>query len=109
MAASLVPPLRGPDHPPRWQNVIKLRDAGHHVTSLPKAEQDLNVAAVDRSLMGAADGRDFVMHSRIGVLHALNRNVKGLFNSGHKDTLEKARDIKTVQGISESWDESEGK
>jgi hypothetical protein len=39
------------------------------------------------SLMGAADGRDFVMHSRIGVLHALNRNVKGLFNSGHKDTL----------------------
>ena len=50
------------------------------------------------------------MHSRIGVLHALNRNVKGLFNSGHKDTLEKAREIKTVQkGISESWDESEGK
>jgi hypothetical protein len=29
------------------------------------------------SLMGAADGRDFVMHSRIGVLHALNRDVKG--------------------------------
>ena len=56
--------------------MIKLRDAGHHVTSLPKAEQDLNVAAVDRSLMGAADGRDFVMHSRIGVLHALNRNVE---------------------------------
>jgi hypothetical protein len=27
--------------------------------------------------MGAADGRDFVTHSRIGVLHALNRNVKG--------------------------------
>ena len=62
-----------------------------------------------RSLMGAADGRDFVMHSRIGLLHALNRNVKGLFNSGHKGTLEKAREIKTVQGISESWDESEGK
>ena len=36
------------------------------------------------SLLGAADGQDFVMHSRIGVLHALNRNVKGLFNSGHK-------------------------
>jgi hypothetical protein len=26
--------------------------------------------------MGAADSRDFVMHSRIGVLHALNRNVE---------------------------------
>jgi len=61
------------------------------------------------SLMGAADSRDFVMHSRIGVLHALNRNVKGLFDSGHKDTLGKARKIKTVQGISEGWDESEGK
>jgi hypothetical protein len=34
--------------------------------------------------MGAADGQDFVMHSRIGVLHAFNRNVNGLFNSGHK-------------------------
>jgi hypothetical protein len=41
------------------------------------------------SLMGAVDGRDFVMNSRIGVLHALNRNVKRLFNSGHKDTLGK--------------------
>jgi len=61
------------------------------------------------SLMGAADGRDFVMHSRIGVLHALNRNAERLFNSGHKDTLGKARKIKTVQGISERWDESEGK
>ena len=50
------------------------------------------------SLLGAADGRDFVMHSRIGVLHALNRNVKGLFNSGEKDTLGKTRKIKAVQG-----------
>ena len=37
--------------------------------------------------LSAADSRDFVMHSRIGVLHALNRNVKGSFNSGHNDTL----------------------
>jgi hypothetical protein len=29
-------------------------------------------------LIGAAEGRDFMMHSRIGVLRALNRNVKGL-------------------------------
>jgi hypothetical protein len=57
-------------------------------------------------LIGAAEGRDFMMHSRIGVLRALNRNVKGLFNSGHKDTLGKARKIKTVQRISESWDVS---
>ena len=36
------------------------------------------------SRWGTDDGRDFVMHSRIGVLHALNRNVNGLLNSGHK-------------------------
>jgi hypothetical protein len=59
-------------------------------------------------LIGAAEGRDFMMHSRIGVLRALNRDVKGLFNSDHKDTLGKARKIKTVQGIPQSWDESEG-
>jgi hypothetical protein len=27
-------------------------------------------------LIGAAEGRDFMMHSRIGVLRALNRNVE---------------------------------
>jgi hypothetical protein len=30
----------------------------------------------DRLPVGAAEGRDFVMHSRIGVLRALNRNVE---------------------------------
>jgi hypothetical protein len=27
-------------------------------------------------LIGAAEGRDFLMHARIGVLRALNRNVE---------------------------------
>ena len=27
-------------------------------------------------LIGAAEGRDFVMHARIGVLRALNRNIE---------------------------------
>ena len=30
------------------------------------------------TLIGAAEGRDFLMHSRIGVLHALDRNVEGI-------------------------------
>ena len=67
------------------------------------------MADAGREPDGRCDGRDFVMHSRIGVLHALNRNVKGMFNSGHKDISGKAREIKTVQGISESWAEAEGK
>jgi hypothetical protein len=57
-----------------------LRDAGDYITSLPKAEQDLEEwqAAVEALLM-AAEGRGPVMHSRIGVLHALNRNIERVF------------------------------
>jgi hypothetical protein len=36
------------------------------------------VADVDREPDGRCRRPDFVTHSRIGVLHALNRNVKGL-------------------------------
>ena len=53
------------------------------------------------SLTGAADGRDFVMHSRIGVLHALNQNVKGMFNSSHKDTGESSEDKNCARNIRE--------
>jgi hypothetical protein len=81
-----------------------------YITKLPKAEQNLEEwPTASGCLIGAAEGRDFMMHSRIGVLRALNRNVKGMFNSGHKDTLGKTRKIKAVQGISESWAEAEGK
>jgi len=31
-------------------------------------------------LIEAAEGRDFVMHSRIGVLRALNRHVERIFD-----------------------------
>ena len=37
------------------------------------------MANCDRCLIGAAEGRDFVMHSRIGVLRALNRHVERVF------------------------------
>jgi hypothetical protein len=30
-------------------------------------------------LIGTAEGRDFMMHARIGVLRALNRNVERTF------------------------------
>ncbi len=74
---------------------MTLHDAADYIVKLPKAEQDLEEwQTATGCLIGAAQGRDFVMHSRIGVLHALNRNVKGMFNSGHKDTLGKARKIK---------------
>jgi len=37
-------------------------------------------------LIGAAEGRDFLMHARIGMLRALNRNVVREFNPDRKDT-----------------------
>ena len=40
----------------------------------------------DRLLIGAAEGRDFLMHSRIGMLRALNRNTERVFNPDRKDT-----------------------
>jgi hypothetical protein len=44
---------------------------------LPKAEQDLEEwQTATGCLIGAAEGRDFVMHARIGVLRALNRNIE---------------------------------
>jgi hypothetical protein len=36
-------------------------------------------------LLGAAEGRDFLMHARIGVLRALNRHVERMFNPDRKD------------------------
>jgi hypothetical protein len=44
---------------------------------LPKAEQNLDEwQTAIGCLIGAADSRDFMMHSRIGVLRALNRNIQ---------------------------------
>ena len=37
-------------------------------------------------LIGAAEGRDFLMHARIGMLRALNRHVGRVFNPTRKDT-----------------------
>jgi hypothetical protein len=54
---------------------------------LPKAEQDLpERQTATGCLIGAAEGRDFMMHARIGVLRALNRNVEREFDSSRKDT-----------------------
>jgi hypothetical protein len=40
---------------------------------------------VTEILILAAEGRDFLMHARIGMLRALNRNVARVFNPGRKE------------------------
>jgi hypothetical protein len=66
--------------------LASLHAAGDYITSLPKAEQDIEEwqTAIGR-LISAAEGRDFLMHTRIGMLRALNRHLQREFNSAHKD------------------------
>jgi hypothetical protein len=48
-------------------------------------------------LIGAAEGRDFIMHARIGVMRALNRNVEREFDSSRKETHWGKRKLKRDQ------------
>ena len=62
---------------PGGRELLTLRDAADYIMKLPKVEQQLDEwQTVIECLIGAAEGRDFVMHSRIGVLRALKRNVE---------------------------------
>ena len=56
---------------------MTLRDAADYIMKLPKAEQNLEAwqTAVEALIMAAED-RGPLMHARIGMLRALNRNVE---------------------------------
>jgi hypothetical protein len=54
---------------------------------LPKAKQDTREwQAATEALIMAAENRGPLMHARVGVLRALNRNVERTFNPERKDT-----------------------
>jgi hypothetical protein len=60
----------------RGRQLVTLEDAAGYIMKLPKAEQDLKEwQTAVTCLIGAAEGRDFLMHARIGMLRALNRHV----------------------------------
>ena len=62
---------------PRGRQLVTLEDAATYIMNLSKAEQDLpEWQTATGCLIGAAEGRDFVMHARIGGLRALNHNVE---------------------------------
>ena len=72
---------------PRGRQLVTLEDAAGYIMKLPKVEQDLEEWQTAVScLIGAAEGRDFLMHARIGMLRALNRNTERAFNPDRKDT-----------------------
>ena len=65
---------------PGRRELLTLRDAADYIMKLSKAEQDLDEwQTAIGCLIAAAEGRDFLMHARIGVLRALNRNVERTF------------------------------
>ena len=66
---------------------MTLRDAADYIMKLPKVEQNLEAwqTAIEALLMAAED-RGPLMHARIGMLRALNRNVERVFNPSRKDT-----------------------
>jgi hypothetical protein len=78
------------------RELVTLRDAGDYITSLPKAEQDLEEwqAAVE-ALVVELDGPS--MMARIGMMRALNRHVERVFNPARKDTHWGKRKLKRDQ------------
>jgi hypothetical protein len=73
----------------------RLQDAANYIMKLPKAEQNLEEwQTAIGCLIGAAEGRDFLMHARIGMLRALNRHVERAFNPDRKDTYWGKRKLK---------------
>jgi hypothetical protein len=66
---------------------VTLKDAASYIVKLPKAEQKLEEwQTAAEALTIAAEGRGPLMHARIGVTRALNRNVERVFNPDRKDT-----------------------
>ena len=62
---------------PGGRELLTLRDAADYIMKLPKADQDLEEwQTAIGCLIGAAEGREFMMHARIGVLRALNRDIE---------------------------------
>ena len=63
---------------PDGRKMLTLKDAATYILKLPKTEQHLE------EWQAATDGP--LMHARIGVLRALNRNVERVFDASRKET-----------------------
>jgi hypothetical protein len=72
---------------PRGRQIVMLEDAAGYIMKLPKAEQQLEEwQTATEALIMAAEGRGPLLHARVGMLRALNRNVERVFSPDRKDT-----------------------
>jgi hypothetical protein len=70
----------------RGRPLVTLKDAADYITKLPSAEQNkVEWQTAIHCLIGAAEGRDFLMHARVGLLRALNADKPREFteSKGH--------------------------
>lgn len=66
--------------------LFTLEDAAGYMLKLSKAEHALpEWQAAGEAVIMAAEGRGPLMHARIGMLRALNRNVERVFNPDRKE------------------------
>jgi hypothetical protein len=90
--------LRGSNRATRRQQLLILQQAADYIMKLRKAEQNLPEwqAAIEALIM-AAKNRGPLLHARVGMLRALNRNVERAFNPDRKDTHWGKRNLKRDQ------------
>ena len=78
-------PFEDPITLPDGRELFTLKNAADYIMKLPKAEQKHEKwETAIACLIMAAEGRGPMMHARVGVLKALNRNVERTF-SDQKD------------------------
>jgi hypothetical protein len=64
-------------HCPGGRQLVTLKDAAAYIMKLPKGEQHFEEwQAATEALIMAAEDRGPLMHARIAVLRALNRNMQ---------------------------------
>jgi len=79
-------PFEEPIPLPDGRTLRTLRDAATYLMALsPKARQSDEWQAAIEALLMAAEDRGPLMHARIGMLRALNRNVERVFDQSRKD------------------------
>lgn len=82
----------------RNRKLVTLKDAAKYIQRLPKAEQTApEWQAATEALIMAAEDKGPLMHARIGVMRALNRNVERVFNPDRKDPHWGKRKLKRDQ------------
>jgi hypothetical protein len=71
---------------PRGRQLITLKNAADYIMKLSKGDRDLpEWQAAGEALIMAAEGRGPLLHARVGMLRALNRNVERVFDTSRKE------------------------